>query len=359
MAEPLAAFRRDRALQRALQRHLRQLTREHRPDEMCLARGRSFSKLNNSNDPTSNELPGINKHGHIAGYFGFGRREPEQGLCAAAWAGLRHSRTRTSPPGIQTQVIGFNDTGASVGFWSIQNTKSMTKDNFGFDDWHGQFDIVTSRRGIWPSRRSTSSSARTTRASRWFSTWEAKGQAHSYADSIPGGWFHRIRLSGVDEHDRVRHQQPGRHRRLHTGRGGVTRGFCSAAHGHLTGFTVPGSSSTMAFGVNDQRRGLGTYMVGNGNNAKSFGFIWSRRLRIPDGSTTRTVTGPRAQRHQQCRRPGRLRHRCRGQHRRPAGGAGPLPGAARPAADDHDPDAGLDPHGYADRDHHAGPCRPG
>ena len=30
----------------------------------------------------------------------------------------------------------------SVGFWSTQNTKSMTNNNFGFYDWNGQFHNV-------------------------------------------------------------------------------------------------------------------------------------------------------------------------------------------------------------------------
>ena len=46
--------------------------REHHPREMRLARGWSFSKLNNSSDPTFNQLLGINNHGQIAGYFGSG-----------------------------------------------------------------------------------------------------------------------------------------------------------------------------------------------------------------------------------------------------------------------------------------------
>ena len=41
--------------------------REHHPREMRMARGWSFSKLNNSNDPTFNQLLGINNRGQIAG----------------------------------------------------------------------------------------------------------------------------------------------------------------------------------------------------------------------------------------------------------------------------------------------------
>jgi hypothetical protein len=68
------------------------------------------------------------------------------------------------------------------------------------------------------------------------------------------------------------------------------------AHGHLTRLTVPGSSSTMAFGINDERQVVGTYMAGSGNNAKSFGFVWSRRtgfrtVNDPHGSGATTLNG--------------------------------------------------------------------
>ena len=52
----------------------------------------------------------------------------------------------------------------------------------------------------------------------------------------------------------------------------------------------------MAFGVNDNREVVGTYMVGSGNNAKSFGFIWARdfgfrTVNDPHGSGATTLNG--------------------------------------------------------------------
>ena len=118
------------------------------------------------------------------------------------------------PSGIQTQVIGINDTGVSVGFWSTQNTKSMTNNNFGFYDWHGQFHSVNfpTRNMAKPPVNQLLGVNDSGIAVGFY--MGAKGQAHSYAYSIPGGWFHRIRIPGCGQHDRVRHQQPGRHRRL-------------------------------------------------------------------------------------------------------------------------------------------------
>src|ERR1700722_20632128 len=88
--------------------------REHHPREMRLARGWSFSKLNNSNDPTFNQLLGINNRGQIAGYFGSGAAgHPNKGYLLSL--GRFSAFTNENfPGGIQTQVIGINATGAPL-----------------------------------------------------------------------------------------------------------------------------------------------------------------------------------------------------------------------------------------------------
>jgi hypothetical protein len=270
--------------------------RQHHPREMSLARGWSFSKLNNSNDPTFNQLLGINNRGQIAGYFGSGAKgHPNKGYVLNL--GQSSSFTNENfPSGIQTQVIGINDTGVSVGFYSTQNTKSMSNNNFGFYDWHGQFHSVNfpTRNMARPPVNQLLGVNNSGIAVGFY--MGAKGQAHSYTYSIQRGWFQRIRLrhsvsttaSGINNRGDIAG--------FFTGRGGVTHGFLLTAHGTLFPLTVPGSSSTMAFGVNDQREVVGTYMVGSGNNAKSFGFVWSRRtgfltVNDPHGSGATTLNG--------------------------------------------------------------------
>jgi hypothetical protein len=260
--------------------------RVHHPRGMRLARGWSFSKLNNSNDPTFNQLLGINNRSQIAGYFGSGAKgHPNKGYVLS----LGHFSSFTNenfPTGIQTQVIGINDTGISVGFWSTQNTKSMANNNFGFYDWHGQFHSVNfpTRNMARPPVNQLLGVNDSGIAVGFY--MGAKGMSHSYAYSIPGGWFHRIRTPGAVSTTASGINNRGDVAGFYTGRGGVTRGFLRGAHGHLTRLTVPGASSTMAFGVNDQREVVGTYMTGSGNNAKSFGFTWSRHTGF------RTVSDP-------------------------------------------------------------------
>ena len=270
--------------------------RVHHPREMRLARGWSFSKLNNSNDPTFNQLLGINNRGQIAGYFGSGEAgHPNKGYVLSL--GPSSSFTNENfPGGVQTQVIGINDTGVTVGFWSTQNTKSQTNNNFGFYDWHGQFHSVKfpTRNNAKPPVNQLLGVNNSGIAVGFFNG--AQGNSHAYAYSIPGGWFHRIRIRGAVSSTASGISNRGDVAGFYTGRGGVTRGFLLGAHGHLYQLSVPGASSTMAFGVNDNREVVGTYMVGTGNKAKSFGFIWARdfgfrTINDPHGSGATTLNG--------------------------------------------------------------------
>jgi hypothetical protein len=270
--------------------------REHQPREMRMASGWSFSKLNNSNDPTFNQLLGINNRGQIAGYFGSGAAgHPNKGYTLNL--GQFSSFTNENfPGGIQTQVIGVNDTGVSVGFYSTQNTKSMSNNNFGFYAWHGQFHSVN-----FPTRNMANPPVNqllgvndSDIAVGFY--MGAKGQAHSYAYSIRSGWFHRIHIRGSVSTTASGINNRGWITGFYTGRGGVTRGFLLSPFGQVITLSVPGSSSTMAFGVNDSGEVAGTYMVGSGNNAKSFGFIWSRgfgfrTINDPHGSGATTLNG--------------------------------------------------------------------
>lgn len=270
--------------------------REHHPREMRMASGWSFSKLNNSNDPTFNQLLGINNNGQIAGYFGSGAAgHPNKGYTLSL-GGFSSFTNENFPGAIQTQVIGINDTGTSVGFYSTQNTKSMSNNNFGFYDWHGQFHSVSfpTRNMANPPVNQLLGVNNSGIAVGFY--MGAKGQAHSYAYSIRSGWFHRIHIRGSVSTTASGINNRGWITGFYTGRGGVDRGFLLSPFGQVTRLSVPGSSATMAFGVNDSGEVAGTYMVGSGNNAKSFGFVWSRHFGFrtvndPHGSGATTLNG--------------------------------------------------------------------
>jgi len=261
-----------------------------------LAAGWSFSRLNNSNDPTFNQLLGINNRGQIAGYFGSGAKgHPNKGYVLNLNAPASYLN-ENFPGAKQTQVIGINDEGVTVGFWSAQNKKSQANNNFGFYSMNGQFHSVnfpTRNMSRPPVNQLLGVNDRNVAVG--FYTG-AQGQSHSYEFSIQGGWFHRIRIPGAMSTTASGINNRGAVAGFYTGRGGVTRGFLLGAHRRLIRLAFPGASATMAFGVNDFGQVAGTYMKGKGDNAKSFGFTWSRRtgfrtISAPHGRGTTTLNG--------------------------------------------------------------------
>jgi len=88
-----------------------------------------FRTLDDSADPTFNQLLGINDNGLIAGYFGSGAQgHPNMGylLNGSTYQG------ENFPGSVQTQVTALNNDGVTVGFYSGMNTANMMNDNSGF-----------------------------------------------------------------------------------------------------------------------------------------------------------------------------------------------------------------------------------
>jgi len=104
----------------------------------------SFDTLNNNTDPTFNQLLGINNHGEIAGYFGSGAQgHPNQGYTLTPPYGQGNYTNENFPNSVQTQVTGINDHGLTVGFWADSNNANLVNNNFGFVDDNGVFtDVV-------------------------------------------------------------------------------------------------------------------------------------------------------------------------------------------------------------------------
>lgn len=110
---------------------------------MALAASYTFQTLNNNNDPTFNQLLGINNAGVIAGYFGSGNAgHPNKGYTLAPPYGQGNYTNENFPGSVQTQVTGLNNTGTTVGFWSNSNNGPPNDANFGFTDVGGTFTNV-------------------------------------------------------------------------------------------------------------------------------------------------------------------------------------------------------------------------
>jgi hypothetical protein len=88
--------------------------------------------------------------------------------------------------------------------------------------------------------------------------------------------------------------------------GGIAGFYTNPANGNTDGFlesggafidlSVPGASSTMAFGVNDNGEVVGTYTAGSGSSAAMHGFSWTlgggfQSIDDPHGMGTTTING--------------------------------------------------------------------
>ncbi len=262
-----------------------------------LSAGWTFNTLNNSNDPTFNQLLGINNRGVIGGYFGSGaRRHPNKGYLINLAPAASTFTNENFPLGKQTQVIGVNDAGVTVGFWSAQNKRNMSDNNFGFYTLNGQFHNV-----VFPSRNMSKPPVTQLLgvnnhdiAVGFFNG--AQGDSHAFEFSIRGHWFRRLHIPGAMSSTAAGINNRGEIVGFFTTRKGATKSFAITRRGTIIEFSIPRASSTMAFGVNDSGAIVGTFMRGSGNKARSFGFVWQpgrgvRVVNAPLGRGATTLNG--------------------------------------------------------------------
>jgi hypothetical protein len=257
-----------------------------------------FNTINNPGDVTFNQLLGVNNRGQIAGYFGSGAAgHPNKGYLLNLGSRASFFANENVPTAIQTQVIGVNDRGVTVGFWSNQNTASQTNANFGFYTWHGRFfnlNFPTGNNSNPPVNQLLGVNNNDVAVG--FYT-DAKGNDHGYAYNIRGHWFAPVHVPGASSVTASGINNEGDIVGFYTGRHGSVHGFLRERDGNLVRLSIPGASSTMAFGINDNREVVGTYTVGSGNSAKTFGFVWVpwrhgfATINDPLGSGATTLNG--------------------------------------------------------------------
>src|SRR5262249_22879129 len=100
----------------------------------------TFTTLNDHADQTFNQLLGINDHATIAGYFGSGAdaAHPNKGYTIVPPYHQSNYRNENFPGSAQTQVVGINNSGVTVGFYVNDNGA-----NFGFVKNGAVFTSVT------------------------------------------------------------------------------------------------------------------------------------------------------------------------------------------------------------------------
>lgn len=247
----------------------------------------TFQTLNNPADPTFNQLLGINDHGTIAGYFGSGQPgHPNKGyLLARPYSSYLNENF---PGSVQTQVTGLNNRGYTVGFWADANN-----DNFGFAEHNGLFTVyqdpatgtgtVNQLLGVNDSGTAVG-----------FYT-DGSGASHGYEVDLATGRYTPIQVpgatttvaSGINEEGDVTGFSTNAHK--------VTFGWV-LHDGRISTFGFPGSTNTTPLGINAEGEIVGAYVDGGGN---THGFTLSDRsghemwatVNDPNGTNSTTVNG--------------------------------------------------------------------
>ncbi len=260
--------------------------------------GYNFSTLNNPKDLTFNQLLGINAAGLISGYFGSGMAgHPNKGYLLRLPYNTKHDYTNENFPGsAQTQVTGLNDVGNTVGFWvdgKGNNVGFYTSTNHKFHqvDFPGAGDAspeVDQLLGINDHGVAVG-----------FYT-NALGKNRSYLFNIHTKKYTRVikpgesvkptgislTATGINNFGTV------------TGfyvKNGKTFSFIKYGM-HFLSFYRKGAAMTQAFGINDSNIVVGSYTVGTGATAKTFGFTWTqthgfKTVNDPHGIGTTIING--------------------------------------------------------------------
>ena len=254
--------------------------------------GYRFTTLDNTADPTFNQLLGINDRGTIAGYFGSGTAgHPNQGYL------LRRSGyvSENYPGSVQTQVTGLNNSGVTVGFFSEQNNASQVNDNFGFlarDGHFTQVNFPTASTAAPPVNQLLGVNDRGIAIG--FYT-DAQGVNHGYTYNIRTGEFTPVHAPGGGGLTAAAISDSGQLAGFYAAASGATDGFVTSGR-HFTDLAVPGAAQTMALGVNDSGEVVGAYTTGTGNSAETHGFTWTRHGGFvtaddPNGIGASTING--------------------------------------------------------------------
>jgi probable HAF family extracellular repeat protein len=230
----------------------------------------SFSTLNDQNDPTFNQLLGINTHNVISGYFGSGAAgHPNKGYLLKPPYGQGNYSNENFPGSAQTQVTGLNNLGDTSGFWVSGNGT-----NKGFVQWNGVFASFTNPKTPHMAGSVNQLLGVNNNGIAVGFYNDAAGNSHAYQVNQATRVFTAIKIPGAVSTVATGINNAGDIVGFSTDSAGTTTSWLRH-NGHLTTFQFPGGSDTQAFGVNNTDHIVGSYLDGNG---VQHGFVLSSPL---------------------------------------------------------------------------------
>jgi hypothetical protein len=259
------------------------------PSANTRAAGYTFTTLDNQNDPTFNQLLGINNKGEISGYFGSGQPsgKPFNGYTIVPPYGQGNYTAENFPGGTATQVTGLNNRRDTAGFWI--NKKGT---NLGWVRWNGVFESFKDpNTGKGTVNQILGINVHGIAVG--FYT-DGANVNHGFTLNQATGKFTPVKLPGVTNVTATGINN----------RGDIT-GFYSTSSGSaaflkkggsFSSLSFPAGSNTMSFGINDDDQMVGGYQDSSGG---MHGFLLSHplshakwvKIDDPNGVGTTTLNG--------------------------------------------------------------------
>jgi hypothetical protein len=222
-----------------------------------------FQDIIDTKDVTFNQALGINAGGTIAGYFGIGSAaHPNQGYTVVPPYNTPASFTDENFPGsVQTQVVGINNAGVTVGFWI-----DATGANHGFDKNGAVFSTVDNPlTNSAPAFNQLAGVNNANLAAGFY--MDAMGNFHGYIAALGAmPTFTPINVTGATSVSATGINNADLVSGFFVDSLGNTKGFLENENGTgLATFEVPGSTFTQFFGLNNTGEAVGDFTDGAGN----------------------------------------------------------------------------------------------
>ncbi len=235
------------------------------PGDACA--GLNFQTIDNNNDPTFNQLLGINNTGMIAGYFGSGTpatTHPNKGYTILPPYGQGNYTNENFPGSQQTQVTGLNNasTPVTVGFWA-----DAAGNNFGFVNKAGTFTTINNPNT--PTTGITTNQLLGINDNNLAAGFyvDANGNAHGYVADLTNpasAVFTPVNVTGATAVTATGINDANLISGFFTAANGNTLGFLENLNGTgLKTFGFTGSTNTMFLGVNNVGQAVGSYVDAN------------------------------------------------------------------------------------------------
>ena len=221
-----------------------------------------FQTINNNTDPNFNQLLGINSARTIAGYFGDANTVPNNGYTVTSPYAQSNFTAENVPGAVQTQVIGINNSGTTVGF-SVDSVGTNT----GFVHSGSTFTTPV----VDPNTPATSPASPSTnqllglnnnnQAAGFYVN--SNGNAQGYIYNISTKAFTSVNPTGATASTAAGINNAGDVAGFLTNAAGNTEGYYFNGSAFIE-FEAPGSTNTGFFGLNNNGLVVGYYVDANG-----------------------------------------------------------------------------------------------